>query len=138
MAIRAWSFTKFWTVSTILWFFAAALADIDYFYRSLGLVSAILGFAPAFLAGSWAGEHPEIARWPRVRLVAMWVLVVAAAGALSRSMNGWGLPLVLIGAPATIFTLRWYELTGARPRLPESNDSPTVPPTTPPSGSLIG
>jgi hypothetical protein len=137
MAIRAWSFTKFWTVSAILWFAAAGISDVDHYYRSLGLLAAIFGFAPAFLAGSWAGHHPEIGQWPRVRLIAMWVLVLAASAALSRSMNGWALPLVLIGAPATIFSLRWYELTGGRERLKES-EPPVVPPTTPPSGSLIG
>ena len=136
MAIRAWSFTKFWTVSALLWFLAAAISDLDHYIRALGLLSAVLGFAPAFLAGSWAGHHPEIAAWPRVRLIAMWVLVVAAAGALSQPVGQWSIPLVLIGAPAAIFTLRWYELTGGHQRL-EAPRPPVVPPTTPPDGSLI-
>ncbi len=136
MAIRAWSFTKFWTVSALLWFIAATISDLDHYLRSLGLLSAVLGFAPAFIAGAWAGHHPEIGQWPRVRLIAMWVLVVAAAGAVSHPVGQWSVPLVLIGAPAMIFTLRWYELTGGRSRLAEPG-GPVVPPSTPPNGSLI-
>lgn len=137
MAIRAWSFTKFWTVSVILWFIAALLNDVNhYFYRSFGLLQVIFAFSPAFIAGSWAGTHPEIGQWPRVRIVTMWTMVLLVAAALNDTMNSWTFPLVLLGAPAAIFTLRWYELTGGRQQLPKPAE-PVVPPTTPPNGSLV-
>lgn len=139
MAIRSWSFTKFWSVSVILWLCAAAVAEAGDYYRSLGLFAAILGFLPAFLAGQWAGDHPEIAEWPRVRLVSMWLMVFFAIAAVNDAVHSWSLPLALFGAPAAIFTLRWYELTStAQFRLPQSPaPPPSVPPTTPPDGSLI-
>lgn len=136
MAIRSWSFTKFWAVSTILWFITAGLDDINHYYRSLGLLQVIFAFSPAFLAGAWAGSHPEIAQWPRVRIVTIWTMVLLVFAALNDTMNGWNLPLILIGAPATIFTLRWYELTGGRPQLREPHQ-PVIPPDTPPNGSLV-
>lgn len=137
MAIRSWSFTKFWSVSVILWLLAAAVAEAGGYYRGLGLLSAILGFFPAFLAGQWAGDHPEIAHWPRVRLATMWIMVLCAVAAVNDSVRSWTLPLVLLGAPAAIFTLRWYELTSGASRILPPAPPPSVPPTTPPDGSLV-
>ena len=136
MAIRSWSFTKFWAVSVILWLLAASVANINRYYDSFGLIAAVLGFLPAFLAGAWAGTHPEIGSWPRVRLVSMWTMVIGAIIVLSDT-SGWRIPLVLIGAPAAIFSLRWYELTQPQSRI-EPPSTPVVPPDTPPGGSLIG
>jgi hypothetical protein len=136
MAIRSWSFTKFWSVSVILWLVAAGIANINRYYEGWGLLAAGLGFLPAFLAGAWAGSHPEIGQWPRVRLFSMWTMVLGSIIVLSDT-SGWRIPLVLIGAPAAIFTLRWYELTQPPSRI-EPPSNPVIPPHTPPGGSLIG
>lgn len=135
MAIRTWSFTKFWSVSVILWLLAAAVGNLGY-YDSFALLAAGLGLLPAFLAGAWAGSHPEIGHWPRVRLFSMWTMVIGAIIVLNDN-SGWRIPLVVIGAPATIFTLRWYELTQTQSRI-EPPSNPIIPPDTPPGGSLIG
>lgn len=139
MAIRSWSFTRFWTVSAFLWLLAATISDWGGYYRSIGLLAAILGFAPAFLAGSWAGEHPEIAHWPRVRLITMWFVILFAILAVNDATHEWHAALLVIGAPAAIFTLRWYELTAASHRIEAVSPPPReIPPTTPPEGSTIG
>lgn len=135
MAIRTWSFTKFWSVSAILWLLAAALAKVGRWYDIADLPAVLLAFLPAFLAGSWAGHHHEIAAWPRMRLVSMWVMVIGSALVLNEARS-WYLPVILIGAPAVVFTLRWFELQSG-PRIEAPHVPPTVPPGTPPGGSLI-
>lgn len=137
MAIRDWSFTKFWAISVFFWFCATTLLGIaDYWSRELlGLPAVLVGLTPAFLAGAWAGSHPEIAYWPRVRLVSMWVMVLGVIAMLSDPLSSWRLPLVMIGAPAVIFTLRWYEVSPIAPRI--GYRDPTIPPDTPPNGSLL-
>lgn len=119
MAIRNWSFTKLWAVSAIVWAFAAlAGAAADYFDR-LGVVVLLLAFIPTFLAGGWAGEHPEIATWPRTRLIAMWTLALCAVVGMTDYLDHLRLAAAVIAAPVAILTIRWYELTGGTgPRVP--------------------
>lgn len=114
MAIRNWSFTKFWAVTAGVWVLAAlAGAAADYFDR-LGLVVLIIAFIPGFLAGGWAGEHPEIAAWSRARLIAMWALAACTFVGATDFLDYWRLAAAVIAAPVVILTIRWYELTGAR------------------------
>ncbi len=140
MAIRTWSFTKLWAVSSIIWLTSMALFDLIGYYDSLQLLVLALALSPAFLAGAWAGDHPEIATWPTFRIGAMWGLGAAVGLIISDTIHWWRLPAGLLAAPLTILTLRWYEVT--RPAWkalpPDPDDAPSVGPHTPTGTPLAG
>ena len=73
---------------------------------------AALAFLPAFIAGAWAGEHPEIRDWPRMRLISMWVLLGLGYLGVSDYMHHWRFAAAVAAAPAAVLTLRWFELAG--------------------------
>ena len=141
MAIRNWSFTKLWAMTAGVWVLAAlAGAAADYFDR-FGVVVLVLAFIPAFLAGGWAGEHPEIAVWPRTRLIAMWALALCALVGATDCLDHWRLAAAAIAAPVAILTIRWYELTagtGPRTELSPPPASPTLSPPATDSEPLSG
>lgn len=129
MSIRAWSFTKLWTVTAVSWF-AAMLAEAasDYFDVFDGAV-LVLALVPAFLAGAWAGEHAEIGTWPRARVVAMWVVAGAAYFGATDMLDHWRLAAVAVAAPVAVLTFRWYELTEAARTLPSAQAPALDPPS---------
>jgi hypothetical protein len=115
MSIASWSFTRFWATVGLIWLLAFAL--LAYLQRlgpglaPLGAITLVaLAFAPGFLAGSWAGTHPEIAGWPAGRLLVMWLLglgsVVLTAGPL-QAVGGFALGAIV--APLVVLTWAWRE-----------------------------
>jgi hypothetical protein len=140
MTVGSWSLTKFWATCVTIWFLAASLLSVVGFSESLTLLALAFAFSPAFLAGSWAETHPEIAAWPRFRIIAMWVIAGAAWLAVGDTIDTWRLPAALVATPVTILTLRWYELTrGLSHTLPgRPSAPPELPPDTPPSTPLVG
>lgn len=138
MAIRTWSLTKLWAVSCVIWLAAGAFLSLVHYFEWLQLGLLAIAFTPAFLAGSWAAEHDEIARWPRFRIGSMWALVAAAVIAVGDTIDSWKLPLALFGAPVTILTLRWYEVTRGL-ATPDPPPGPILePPPTTPTGTPLG
>jgi hypothetical protein len=128
--IRAWSFTRLWAVTAVIWVVAGGAAAVADYFDALGMAVAGLGFLPAFLAGAWAGEHPEIREWPRVRLIAMWVLLGIGFVGATDFIDHWKLAAAVGAAPAAILTLRWYELitAGRGPSLPAATTTePRIP-----------
>lgn len=140
MAVRTWSFTKLWAVSSLIWLASTALFDAANYYDSLQLVVLALALSPAFLAGAWAGEHPEIAAWPPFRIGAMWGLGAAVCFVIADTVHWWRLSAGLISAPLIVVTLRWYELTHPwRKALPPGPDrSVSGGPNTPTGTPLTG
>jgi len=134
--IRSWSFAKLWAVTGLIWLVAAGASVVADYFDVLGLAVAGVAFLPAFLAGAWAGEHPEIREWPRVRLVSIWALLGLGFLGLTDVIDHWRLAAAVAAAPATILTLRWYELvSGDRASLPPSR---TTEPRLPPAGREPG
>jgi drug/metabolite transporter (DMT)-like permease len=121
--IRAWSFTRLWAVTAVIWVVAGGAAAVADYFDAFGMAVVGLAFLPAFLAGAWAGEHPEIREWPRVRLIAMWLLLGIGFAGATDFIDHWRLAAAVAAAPATILTLRWYELLNGGP-------GPSLPPTT--------
>lgn len=141
MSMRQWSFTKFWAVSAGIWVLAGLAGAVTDYFDALEPAVLVLAYIPAFLAGGWAGEHPEIASWPRARLIAMWVLAFGALVGGTDYLDHWRMAATVIAAPVAILTLRWYELTGGTgPTAPLSPppESPTLPTTAPHSGASSG
>ncbi len=141
MAIRTWSFTKLWAMSFVIWLLATVLFRAVNYADADGLQLFVLAFAlsPAFLAGAWAGSHPEIAGWPTFRIGAMWGLAGAVCLIISDTIHWWRLPIGLIAAPLIMVTLRWYELTHpTRKALPPAPDHSSVGPHTPTGTPLAG
>jgi hypothetical protein len=126
MALRDWSFTRLWAVTAGIWLAAAGAGEIADYFGRFGIVVLGIAFLPAFLAGAWAGEHSEIAHWPRARLFSMWALTLCAFLGATDYVDHWRLAASVVAAPVAILTLRWYELTaGAEPR----HEIPTAVPT---------
>ena len=113
--IRSWSFTRLWAVTAFLWLVAGGAAAAADYFEFFGVGVLALGLLPAFLAGAWAGEHPDIREWPRVRLIAMWVLVVIGFTGATDYLDHWRLAAAVVAAPASILTIRWYELVSSPP-----------------------
>ncbi len=131
VSIRNWSFTKLWAVTGTIWLISAGAYVVADYFNAFELAVAGLAFLPAFLAGAWAGEHPEIREWPRIRLISMWVLLGLVYFGLTDWIDHWRFAAAVAAAPATILTLRWVELSGqVGPALPPSNTTqprlPTV------------
>lgn len=124
MAIRTWSFSKLVAVAAVIWLVALGIGELLDYLDLGNVVTFAVAAIPAFLTGAWAGSHPEIAGWPRVRLGAVWLFAVAAFLGASDCIGHWRALAVALAAPAAILTLRWYELTGGVPRL----TGPTPPP----------
>ncbi len=110
--IRSWSLTKFWAVTGTIWLIAAAASVVADYFNTMELAAAAVGFLPGFLAGAWAGEHPEIKDWPRLRLISMWVLLGLGYFGLTDFIDHWRWAAAVTAAPAAILTLRWFELAG--------------------------
>ena len=98
-------------------------------------------YAPTFWTGSWAGGHPEIQRWPRERLIVMWLLGLGGLFTFGNDFHGFKLLAGAVAAPMLLITTRWYELnSGNREenQLPGPPETPSLatPRTgsTPPSG----
>ncbi len=143
MSIKTWSFARLWAISAAIWLLALSVGELlDYF--DLGSL-ATFAFAtiPAFLAGAWAGSHPEIGNWPRVRVAAMWSFALAGFLGVAEHVGHWLTLAAVLAAPVAILTLRWYELTQGVPRLsapaPSSGSySVITPPPPPPPPRLPG
>jgi hypothetical protein len=133
--IRSWSFTRLWAVSALIWLVAAGAAVAADYFDEFGIGVLAVAFLPAFLAGAWAGEHPEIREWPRVRLIAMWVLVLIGFAGATDYLDHWKLALAVVAAPATILTIRWYELVTSTPPAPTLPPPVTTEPRMPAAGS---
>lgn len=110
--IRSWSFAKLWAVTGTIWLIAAGASVVADYFNTFEIGVAAIAFLPAFLAGAWAGEHPEIRDWPRVRLIAIWVMVGLGYFGLTDYLDHWRLAAAVAAAPAAILTLRWFELAG--------------------------
>jgi hypothetical protein len=110
--ISTWSFTKLWAVSGMIWLIAAGASVVADYFNTFELGAAAIAFLPAFLAGAWAGEHPEIREWPRVRLISMWAMLGLGYFGLTDFIDHWRLAAAVAAAPAVILTLRWFELAG--------------------------
>jgi hypothetical protein len=134
-SIQSWSFTRLWAVSAFIWLVAAGMAEVADYFDVLGLAVLAVAFLPAFLAGAWAGEHPEIQQWPRIRLIAMWVLVLIGFGGATDFLDHWKLAAAAAAAPVTILTIRWYELVGSAPALPPLPPPVTTEPRMPAAGT---
>jgi hypothetical protein len=138
MAIRTWSFAKLWAVAAVIWVVAFSVRDLlDYFDLGNFLPFAIAAI-PAFLAGAWAGTHPEIVEWPRARLGALWGFTAAAFFGVSGCVGHWRALAVALAAPAAVLSLRWYELTQGRPTLRQGPATIVPPPPPPPPPQLPG
>lgn len=112
MSVRSWSLTKLWAVTALIWAVAGGLAEVADYFDVFEMGPAALAFLPAFLAGAWAGEHPEIRDWPRIRLIAMWVLLGLGYFGATDFLHHWRVAAAALAAPPTILTLRWLELGG--------------------------
>lgn len=138
MSIRNWSFSKLWAVTACFWVVAFGAGEVLDYFDLGGLAAFALAVAPAFLAGAWAGTHPEIAAWPRARLAAMWGLALGTLLGATEYVGHWRAVALVIAAPVAILSLRWYELTEGAPRfrnLPASSlpgAIVTPPPAEPP------
>lgn len=111
-AVRNWSFSKLWAVTGMIWLMAAGATEVADYFDAFEVGVAALAFLPAFIAGAWAGEHPEIRDWPRMRLISMWVLLGLGYLGLSDYMHHWRFAAAVAAAPAAVLTLRWFELAG--------------------------
>jgi hypothetical protein len=137
MSVRNWSFARLWAVTAAVWLVALAAGNVLDYFDIGGLGTFALAAVPAFLAGAWAGTHPEIGSWQRTRLVAMWCLAFAAFFGATEYVGHWRALAAVIAAPVAILSLRWYELTGGGPPRPELSPppgpEPVVTPPPPPS-----
>lgn len=114
LSTRSWSFTTLWAAIVGTWFLAIGVwvvsADAP-FLRVLSLGVALL---PPFLAGSWAGAHPELRDWSLIRIGALWLLSVVAVLAINEQQGEWKLA-VIVAAPVAILTIRWLEVRRSAP-----------------------
>lgn len=112
MAIRSWSFTKLWAATAAIWVIAGGASAVADYFNTFELGAAAIAFLPAFLTGAWAGEHPEIRDWPKIRLISMWAMLGLCYFGLTDFIHHWRLAAAVGAAPAMILTLRWFELAG--------------------------
>jgi len=118
MSIRQWSFARLWAVTAFCWLGALVVGEVLDYFDLGGLATFAIALIPAFLAGAWAGTHPDIAGWPRVRVAAMWAFTLGLFVAATECVGHWRVVGVALAAPVAVLTLRWYELTGGAPRAP--------------------
>lgn len=131
MSIRTWSLTKLWAVTAATWVGAWVLLRLCGYFDISGLLPFTVAAVPGFLAGVWAGSHPELAEWPRVRIVALWVFALGTIIAASDFVWHWSALTMVVAAPAAVLSLRWYELTHAQVRLGHDPAPIVTPPPRP-------
>jgi len=120
-------------MSCCCWLSAIAVANLTADLRGGRMVAVVLAAMPGFLAGAWAGTHPEIREWPLIRLISIWLFPMLGLVAVSDTLRGEGGVVALaLFAPVAIFTVRWFELRGSRGARPVS-----IPATTPGGGTPI-
>jgi hypothetical protein len=129
-------------MSALLWLAAAFMSAVSGEGGGGRLLALVLAGVPPFLAGAWAGSHPEIRDWPVIRLVALWFFPICGLVGASDSLSAeWQFVAMIVLAPVAILTVRWFELRGGRssravslpPALPET----PIPATTPGKGTPI-
>jgi hypothetical protein len=111
---RSWSFTTLLAAIVGTWFLAIGAWIVSADAPFLHVVSLGLALLPPFLAGSWAGAHPEIRDWSRIRLGALWLLAVVAVLAIDEQRGEWKLAVIVV-APVAILTIRWLEVRRSAP-----------------------
>jgi hypothetical protein len=146
MAARTWSFTRLCAMACLTWLGAIGLYtladefDVDHWTLVLLPILVAL-YVPTFWAGSWASTHPEIERWPRERLIVMWLLGLGALLIFGDDFHGFKLLAGAVAAPLLLITTRWYELHSGpkeKEQIVARTDAPPLPAprtgSTPPSG----
>jgi hypothetical protein len=144
VSVRTWSFARFWSVTALIWVAAGLVSGMGSQNEAPAHIIALgLAFVPAFVAGEWAGTHPEIRDWPLARLLAMWLFAILAVMGMSDALRDARFVASVVLAPVAILTVRWVEMLGSR-RSTIGRGEPFVPPpptpvpvSTPSSGTPI-